>query len=159
MFKVGDIIVYKKDVCKIIEIKSKYIRDLDYYVLEPIDDMSLKIQIPKNNNFIRELISKEEIHKIIKDIPKIPVITTDDKMIENEYKRLLQEGTHKDLISIIKTTYLRNEERKNNNKKVGEKDNNYFKLAEKYLYNEFSIVLNKTVEDTKKYIINEVEKL
>lgn len=159
MFKVGDIIVYKKDVCKIIEIKSKYIKDLDYYVLEPKDDMSLKIQIPKNNSFIRELISKKEILEIIKDIPKIPVITTDDKMIENEYKQLLQEGTHKDLISIIKTTYLRTEERKRNNKKVGEKDNNYFKLAEKYLYNEFSNVLNKSIEDTKKFIIDEVEKL
>lgn len=159
MFKVGDVIVYKKDVCKIVEIRPKFMKDLDYYVLEPIDDSSLKIQIPKNNTFIRKLISKEEIDNIISDIPKIPVITTDDKMIENEYKSLLQEGTHKDLIRIIKTTYLRNEERKNNNKKIGEKDNNYFKLAEKYLYNEFSIVLNKSIEDTKKFIIDKVEKL
>ena len=43
MFKIGDIIVYKKDVCKIKEIKEKFINDLDYYVLEPIDYDSLKI--------------------------------------------------------------------------------------------------------------------
>ena len=87
MFKIGDIIVYKKDVCKIKEIKEKFINDLDYYVLEPIDDDSLKIQIPKNNKFIRELITKEEIENIIKEIPNIPLINIDDKMnIKNYYR-------------------------------------------------------------------------
>ena len=44
-------------------------------------------------------------------------------------------------------------------KKIGEKDSNYFRLAEKYLYSEFSVILNLTVEETKNYIIKEVEKL
>ena len=35
-------------------------------------------------------------------------------------------------------------------------DDSYFKKAEKYLYNEFSIVLNKTYDETKEYVINEV---
>ena len=45
---------------------------------------------------------------------------------------------------------------KHNNKKIGEKDNNYFNLAERYLYTEFSIVLNKNFEDTKDYVIEKV---
>ena len=36
MFKMGDFIVYKKDVCRIKKIVPKYINDLDYYVLEPL---------------------------------------------------------------------------------------------------------------------------
>ena len=60
------------------------------------------------------------------------------------------------LIKIIKTAYLRNKDRIDNNKKIGEKDNNYFNLAERYLYTEFSIVLNKNFEDTKDYVIEKV---
>lgn len=36
MYKVNDLLIYKKDVCKVKEIK--YLRNLDYYVLSPIKD-------------------------------------------------------------------------------------------------------------------------
>ena len=39
------------------------------------------------------------------------------------------------------------------------KDQSYFELAEDYLYNEFSIVLNKSYDDTKQYIINKIEEI
>ena len=71
----------------------------------------------------------------------------------------MQSGTHEDLIKIIKTSYLRNKERIDNNKKTTDKDNHYFNQAETYLYNEFSVVLNLSYEETKDYIINEVNKL
>lgn len=38
MFKVGEIIVYKKEVCKIKEIKEKSIQNKDYYIMNPIED-------------------------------------------------------------------------------------------------------------------------
>ena len=60
----------------------------------------------------------------------------------------------KELIKIIKTTYERNNNRLLNNKKISEKDDTYFKLAEKYLYNELAISLNTTSEEIKNYIIN-----
>lgn len=159
MFKKGDLLVYKKDVCKVEEVKTKYIKDIDYYVLSPIVDKSLKIQIPTNSQAIRTLISKERIEDIIRCIPTIEVIKSDTKTLENEYKQLMQKGTHEDLIKIIKTTYLRNKERLDNNKKTTDKDNYYFNQAELYLYNEFSVVLNLSYEQTKEYIINAVNKL
>ena len=159
MFKKGDLLVYKKDVCVVEEVKIKYLRDTDYYVLNPITDKSLKIQVPTTSNAIRSLITKERLEEIIKSIPKIKVIKTDSKSLENDYKQLMQSGTHEDLIKIIKTTYLRNKERLDNNKKTTDKDNYYFNQAELYLYNEFSVVLNLSYEETKEYIINEVNKL
>lgn len=159
MFKKGDLLVYKKEVCKIEEIKEKYLRDMDYYILTPITDKTLKIQIPTNSNAIRNLISKERVEEIIHSIPTIEVIKTESKTLENDYKQLMQNGTHEDLIKIIKTTYLRNKERLDNNKKTTDKDNYYFNQAELYLYNEFSVVLNLSYEETKNYIINEVNKL
>lgn len=156
MFNIGEYVVYKKDVCKIKDIKVKHINDKDYYKLEPLDDPTLIIDIPVENAYIRKLISTNEVEEIIRTIPKIKKIECDEKMLENEYRCLLNSDNHIDLIKIIKTTYLRNKQRLDNKKKVGNKDDNYFKKAEKYLYNEFSIVLNMSYDDTKDYIINRV---
>ena len=132
---------------------------MDYYILMPITDKSLKIQIPMNSQLIRELITKERVEEIINSIPSIEIIKTDSKSLENDYKQLMQSGTHEDLIRIIKTTYLRNKERIDNNKKTTDKDNYYFNQAELYLYNEFSVVLNMTYDETKEYIISKVNKI
>lgn len=160
MFKEGEYVVYKRDVCKIIEIKNNHLNNKDYYVMVPINDDSLKINIPVENKLgnIRPLISKEEVERLIIIIPKIDVIDSPNKIIENEYRALIHDNTHESLIKIIKTTYLRNKERADNKRKIGDKDDHYFKLAEKYLYNELSIILNKSFEDTKNYIIEEVSK-
>lgn len=66
------------------------------------------------------LIYKKDVcivEEIIQSIPTIETIKSDSKILEQEYKLLIQSGTHEDLIKIIKTTYLRNKERLDNNKK------------------------------------------
>ncbi len=158
MKKVGDYVVYRRDVSKIVNIKKNPLNNMDYYVLVPVTDESLKIDVPVENQYIRELITIDEITKLIKKIPSIPIIENNNKLIENDYKDLLKEGSYESLIRIIKTTYLRNKERTDNKKKIGDKDDYYFKLAEKYLYTEFMIVLGKNFDETKDYIIHEVEK-
>ena len=121
MFGVNEYIVYRNNVCyinKIIEIKDK-----KYYVLFPIDDDSLTIKVPVDNSFIRRVISKDEVAKIIKNIINIDIIKVDnEKMIEQEYKKLLENATHENLIKIIKTSYLRNDKRKREKKKISEKE-------------------------------------
>lgn len=152
MYQNNEMIVYKKDVCKITDIKE--INNLKYYILNPINDTSLKIQVPIDNKDIRNLISKDEVNKIIKKMPSIEIIKNNNKLLENEYKNLLKEGSFESLIKIIKTAYLRNKERLDNNKKKQEKDDYYLELAEKYLYTEFSVVLNKNINEMKDYILN-----
>ena len=119
MYKVNDYVVYKRNVCKIKEVKN------NLYVLNPIDDESLIITISKDNNSIRNIITKEESLNLINSIPNIDIIKANDKLIENEYKNLLNSG----------------------------------RLEEKLLYNELSISLNLSYEDTKKYIKESVEQL
>lgn len=153
MYKIGDYVVYKKDVCIIKDIVN------NYYVLNPIDDNSLTIKVLCTSNLLRNIITKEESEKLINSIPYIEIININDKLIENEYKRLLATGNLEDLVKIIKTTYLRNENRINNHKKIGEKDDNYFKKSEKLLYNELSISLGKTYDETKAYIKYKVDEL
>lgn len=159
MYNIGNYVVYKRDVCEVIDIKLKYFNNKDYYVLIPVIDKSLKIDVTIDNKNIRNLVTKDEVEEIINLIPSIEPINCNERLMENEYRILLNSGKHEDLIKIIKTTYLRNHQRLNNNKKIGDKDNYYFELAEKYLYNEFSIPLDMNYEETKKYVIEKVSNL
>lgn len=157
MKKIGDYIIYRRDVCKIIDYKK--INNNDYYVLEPINDNSLRITIPIDNVYIKELMNITELEELINNIPNIDIIEENDRNIENKYKELLDSGIHENLIRIIKTTYIRNKNRVDNKKKISERDKHYFDLAEHYLYSEIGILLNKNFEDTKKYIVDILEKL
>lgn len=157
MFEVGDHVIYKRDVCKIKNLKEK--NGIDYFELVPIDDDSLKIEIPTTNESIKVLMTKEEVTDLINKIPSIDVVECNDKMIEFEYKNLISTGNKEDLIKIIKTTYLRNKERVENKKKISDKDNTYFEKAERILYNEISVVLGLDFDETRKYIIDKVTEM
>ena len=158
MYKVGDKIVYKRNVCEIVDIKLDKFSNKECYYLEPVDDKSLKITVPIDlENDIRKIVTKKEVDNIIKNIPNIEVIKNiNDKNIELEYKKCLDNLSHENLIKVIKTTYLRNKARTDSKKKISDKDDMYFKMAEKLLYTEFSITLNKNYEDTKEYVVSKV---
>src|SRR5574344_1731091 len=100
MFDVGNYVVYRKNVCKIKEINKKKFNNEDYYTLIHVNDTSLKIEIPisNKNGYIRNLITLDEIDELIKKIPEIDIIKENDKLIENEYKKLMLSGTFEDLI-------------------------------------------------------------
>ncbi len=153
MFKIGDRVVYKGKVCSIVS------KNEDSYTLIPIEDNSLKITVKIENASFRNLLSKEEVMAIIKQMPSIEVLDIPDKMLEQEYKRLMTTGNHIDLIKIIKTTYLRNKNRLDNKKKIGDRDNNYFLQAENLLYTEFKEVLDMSYDEVKEYVIKSIENL
>lgn len=147
-----DYIVYRKETCKIIE------KEDGYYRLVPVNDTSIKYKVPFDSNFLKKVITKEEIDRLLLEIPEINTIDLGEKQIEQEYKELMKSGTHEDLVKIIKTSYLRNQIRILNNKRISEIDDEYFRRAEKYLYEEIGTVLNLSFENTKEYIINKLKK-
>ena len=162
MFKIGEIVVHKRDICKITEIIKDFRPDEDFYTLIPIDDNSLVIHTPVNDTrgLIRKVIDKDAAEALIQEIPNIEVVKSeDDRILENSYIALINSGKHADLIKIIKTTFLRKAEKESTGKKVGEKDKSYFKLAEKLFYTELSIALKMTYSETKEYIENKVAEL
>lgn len=161
MFQIGNYVVYKRDVCEICNIKKNHFHGKDYYVLHPIDDDSLVIDVPMENQggFMRPIISKDEAEAFIKTIPDIPTITAQDRAIENEYKILMRSNEMNDLIKIIKTSYLRNDVRRENGKKLSEIDDTYLKRAEQILYNELSISLGMTFDGVKQYVIESITEL
>ena len=160
MYKSGDVVVYRRDVCRIKDVKEHYFFDKTYYIMSPIDDDSLVTSIPVDTtSYLRDVITKEEAEELISKIPYIETVQVSDRDIEYEYKRLLGENTLESLIKIIKTTYMRNAKRLEQNKKVSEKDEQYFNQAERRLYNELSISLQLSFDDTKQYVLDSVEAL
>ncbi len=157
MFKIGQYLVYKKDVCILKDIKEK--EGITYYQLIPTNDETLKIEIKADTEGLREVISKKDIDNLINSIPSIDVLDCSDRLIELEYRNLISNGDKESLIKVIKTAYLRNKERLDHKKKLCEKDVNYLEKAENLLYNEFSVVLNLTIDEIRKYIMNIVEAL
>lgn len=155
-FKVNDYVIYKRDVCIILE--EKIISNYEYFVLQSTIDDSLKINIPKNmsSKLLRHLNTKEDIEKLISKIKTIPLLDVNSKNIEEDYKRCLRDETLESLIAIIKTSYFRNQSRLAHNKKMTDKDKYYYELAEKFLYNEIAYIYNITYEDAKKYVLDKL---
>lgn len=160
MYNSGDVVVYGRDVYRIKDVKDNYLFDKTYYIMNPIDDDSLVTSVPVDTtSYLRDVITKEEAEELIAKIPSIEIVQASDRDIEYEYKQLLRENTLEALIKIIKTTYMRNMMRQNQNKRISEKDEQYFNQAERRLYNELSISLHLTFDDTKQYVIDSVEAL
>lgn len=156
MKKVGEYIIYRNDVCLIMEIKENDLNKKLCYTLVPEKDKTLKMNIPVDNEHIRDIMTKEEVEQLVKSMKDIQPIHIEEKLLEGEYKRLLKEESNENLIKIIKTTYLRNQERIKNNKKISDKDNRYFEIAENYLYTEIATVLSIDFEEAKEYVISYV---
>ena len=156
MLKVGDYVIYQEQVCQIKEQKINEFTNLESFILVPVTNSSLKLNVPVNNPNIKNLMSKEEIERLISLMPSIPLIAVEDKMLESEYKRCFHSGVKEDLVRIIKTTYKRNQERLSNNKKISEKDSRYFTLAENLLYTEIAVVFKISEEEAKNYILEKL---
>lgn len=157
MLKVGEYVIYQEQVCQIKEQKINEFTHLESFILVPITDSSLKVNVPIDNPNIKTLMTKKEIENLLAKIPSIPLIEIEDKQLESEYKKLFHSGNKEDLVKIIKTTYRRNQARINNNKKRSEKDTHYFTLAENLLYSEIAVVLGISLEEAKEYVLKNVQ--
>jgi len=157
MYKVNDYVVYKRETCKINNITtSKYSKE-EVYVLAPISDNTLKIEVPTKSANMRSVIDRDFLDSLVSAIPSIETIDLPDKQLEVEYKRLMGTDNVEDLVRIIKTAYLNTKERTDKKRRARDKDVIYFEKAEKCLYNEFSVVLNKSYDETKAYIMKKLE--
>lgn len=160
MFKVNDIVVSKHDICKITEIIKDFAQDEDYYTLAPLDNDSLTIHAPVSNKMglLRSIITKQDAKDLIQKIPEIKIVKLTDRTLEHEYNSLVNSGKREDLVRVIKTTYLHKIEGMDNGLKMSQKEKSYFALAERLLYSELSVALNKPYSEMKEYIVDIVSK-
>ena len=167
MFEVDGYIIYGGNgVCRVLDIGIPDINIADkkrqYYTLQQVYEKGSTIYTPVDNDkvIMRKIISKEEANDLINNIQSIEVLCFDDDAIpEEKYKEVMHKYDCKEWIKIIKTSYLRKEERLAEGKKGTAIDDKYLKMAEEYLYGEFAISLNMPKEQVKDFIVQAVENI
>ena len=159
MFNTGEYVVYKNNVCFIKKIKRDDYLNKDCYILKPVNDESLVIQVPVEDKkgFIKKIIPKKEAIKLLDSISKIDLVKSSNKITEVEYKNLLNTNNKEDLIRIIKTAYLEIDKRKKVGKKEREVDSNYLEKSLNLLCVELSISLEDDIENIKNFILEKLE--
>lgn len=163
MYKVNDIVVYRRDVCKIVgKHRSDFTGEMCYDLVPYLkQDGSVKMQVPVSNKAgnLRDLITEDEIRELIISAPDIQTLENKPANMKSQYAALLKGNDIQDLICIIKTSYGRNKARMEQHKKLASIDDEYLQKAENYLYREISVALGKTYEEAKAYFEDEVAKL
>lgn len=141
-------------ICKIVEVTEKDFMGTkkEYYVLKPMNDKAATLFAPVNNpkveSKMRRILSEEEIYRLIESMPR-----EEANWIHNEnerkeqYKRIIIDGDHVELIKMIKALYLHKQQREADGKHLYLSDERFFKEAERILYEEFQYVLNIEKEE------------
>lgn len=158
MFKIGDYVVYgSTGICKIEDITQLDIADSDklYYVLVPDNGRGGKSFLPVDNTkvVLRAVISKEEALQLIDRIPRIEEIGVgNDKLREEKYKELARQCDCESWVSIIKTIYVRKQQRIAQGKKITATDDKYCRIAEDSLYSELGFAIGKNKDEMEDFI-------
>lgn len=162
MYKINDVVLYKKDVCKVTNIKINKLSHEQVYILQPFYDDGtetfIEVPIANRGGNLRDLITREELNQLLDNIPNIPILKTTDITIKKEYHELLNSNKLEDLICIIKTAYAKNKKRRADNMKTSSVDTNYFNEAEKILFKQIGALLNLSIDDTRKFMTEQLEK-
>ena len=162
MFKIGDFVVNANNgICEIEDIVTMNMSgtNKEYYLLIPISERTAKVYIPVDMaaQRIRFALKKDEAWQLIENIKDI-----DEAYIENEkerektYKEALNSRDPKRLVGIIKTLYLRRQERVEAGKKNTAVDERYFKLAENQLHSELAFALQVEKSEINQIILNHI---
>lgn len=159
MFKVNDYVVYATTgVCQVLDIKKEqFLNDepRDYYSLSPIfsENTIVKLCVDQAADCLRNLHSKEEIARIIKEMPdRTPLWIDDERERSRIYRTLLKTGKCNDLITLINSIYCHKNNVTSTAKKYNKNDDDLMKRAENLLNEEFAFVLGMDPEEVTDYI-------
>lgn len=165
MFEINDYVIYGEyGVCQVIDITTPLIAGINqnskYYILNPLSTNGHTVYIPVDNTkgSMRKIMTREEALEFINKILYIDTMwVANDKFREDYYKKAIRTNRAEEWIKIIKTFYLRKDERKAEGKSVSATDEKYFKLAELYLYGELSLALAIPLDNVKDYLLSKVK--
>ena len=152
-------------VCRVVNITGNPIDRLDkvrkYYVLEPVFEKGSTVYTPVDNDKVvmRRIMNKEEAEALAERITQIETVwIQEEKGREQMYKDAIRTYDCRSLVQIIKTLYLRKQDRLKEGKKVLSSDEQYLRKAEELLYSEMSLALSIPKENVESYIKEAVYK-
>lgn len=165
MFEKGEYIVYgMTGVCRVSDITEMNMDGITgsklYYVLEPTGVNGSRIITPVegNKNVMRRVMTSEEAYDLIDGLDQIDSLSVrDDKQRENCYKEALKTCDCREWVGVLKTLYLRRQDRLSRGKRMTEVDERYMKKAKENLFGELSIPLGISVAEVEKFILTRIK--
>lgn len=166
MFEKGEYLIYGHNgICKVEDMTHLNLSGVDkgklYYVLAPVNKKESRIYYPvdrEKDGRARRIITREEAEQLLQEIPQIEQIkVTNDKLREDAYKQALYSSDCRKWVSIIKTLFLRRQDRLQHGKRVASVDERYMKMAEDAFYSEVAFVMGKEKEEIENFVISQIE--
>lgn len=166
MFRTGDYIHYSTNgLCRVEEVTTLDFDGADrsrlYYRLVPVEGKGSTIFTPVDNPKVsmRLAMTREEAVELIDSMPGIDTLwIPDERAREQRYKSAIASQDSSSWVQIIKTLYLRRQDRLAHGRKVTSTDEKYLRIAENLLYTELSMALGIRKEEMEAYIIKRLEK-
>lgn len=153
MYKIGELVIYSEHgVCKIDDICDKTYggKTRTYYVLHPIENKQLSINIPVQNNkvIMMKVMDVKEAKKILHSFtdPGIEWIF-DVRQRNKEYTNIIQTGNRIDISKIVNTLMRKMNEQKQDKKNLTEQDKKLLVKTQHILFEELAIALNTTYQE------------
>ena len=163
MFQTGEFMIYGNNgLCEVMDVAPVEFASADklYYHIVPVGSRNSRLFVPVDQTKVvmRRPISKEDALALIDRLPDLGQIETDnDRMREEKYKAAIQSEDCEELFRLIKTMYLRRQERLAAGRKVTALDERYMKAAKDHLYGELSYVLKTEKDDIDAFITERIE--
>ena len=157
MYKIGDFVVHNgHGVCTILDEVFNSTMNKVFLKLETVHNkMSIMMPKDKSDEFLRPILSKEEIiNEINKGSTYSNEYTKDNKDRKNEFQNLITSNNVSDTIRLLRFLYQLSIDKKNEKKSLGSFDSQFLQQAERKLYNELAISANISKEEAHTFIIN-----
>ena len=164
MLQINDTILYGAEgACTVADITEQEVggKTVRYYVLQPIYNPRSTVYVPVDNPILtakmRRVLSKEEILRIIEDMPNQPSQWIEDEEQRKEtYRDILRRGDRIELVRMIKALYDHQQVQRQKGKHLHAVDEYLFKEAEKMLYDEFALVLGIKPDQVVPFITHQI---
>lgn len=168
MFKIGERVVYGQGgVYEIVDVRDEAVLGAvcRYYVLKAWGDKTeALVFVPVDNEALtssmRYLMSKSDAERFIGRIGEIAPAewNADNRRRAENLRRAIQDGNHDEIISIIKSIWLKSLDREREGKRGYQTDETMLKKAEHILYTELALALGIDEGEVVEYIRSKVEK-
>lgn len=159
MFCIGQCIVYgNSGICRVEEIGTlHFIQNSSekYYTLRPLyTSGNARIYVPvKSNIFMRNVMTKEEAFLHLEHLKNMEVKVcrlTNQNLLADHYRELIAIQDIDGYLRLFKEIFQKERAAKDNKKKLGQVDLRFYKMAERMLSEELSVVFQETQECSKK---------
>ncbi len=164
MYRCGQQVVYgAHGVCRILDKERRSVdrRQVEYYVLEPLEQPGARYYIPTQNPAavakLRPLISRKTLDALLSsESVSRDAWLSDENQRKQRYRELISSGDREALLAMVCTLHRHRAQLQAAGRKPHLCDENFLRDAQKLLSAEFAVVLNIRPEEVGPYIQSKI---